>query len=102
MKFLEGILAAVPQGKALFWIVIGAITTFGAGFGMAFGVGDAQNNLALIPEMSETITEHTSRISNLEDSVSSASTQRRRIICIGRIAATGETLPAFELDARCP
>lgn len=102
MKFFEGILAAVPQGKALFWIVIGAVTSFGAGFGMAFGVGDASDNLALVPVLRDNQAALTTRVGNVEVRLGDAEDTSERILCLVRLTATGEEISPLEIDERCP
>ena len=92
----------IRTAKALGVLLTVAVTAWLAGVGFTIGFGETAASIALVPEIKETVDLNTTRIGVLEDSVSSASSQRRRIICISRIAATGELLNAFDLDLRCP
>lgn len=102
MRFLEGIIAAVPQGKALFWIIVGAMTTFGAGFGTAFGVGDASRMLEQVPFMQETQNSLVTRMGSVEVRLNDAEATSVRILCLVRLTATGEEVSPLEIDQRCP
>ena len=102
MKFFEQIIAAVPQGKALFWIVVGAMTTFGAGFGTAFGIGDTADMIALVPMMKETQEDMVVRMDNFEVRLTSADGDREQILCLVRLTAAGEPLSPLEVQERCP
>lgn len=102
MTVVESIIAAVPQGRALFWIIIGAITIFGAGVGWSQGYGEARAAITLVPSIRDSVRVNTSRIDVLEDSVNAGSRQRVRILCLSEITAAGEIVPAFELNRRCP
>ncbi len=102
MKFLEQIAAAVPVGKALFWIVAGAITSFGAGFGMAFGFGETAANIKLVPVLVATQTAMEGRMTTFQVRLDNADVARDRIMCLVRLTVTGEIVPAVEIDERCP
>ncbi len=102
MTILETVVAAVPQGKALFWIIVGAITVFGAGVGWSAGQGEIWDTVELVPAIRDSVRVNTSRIGMLEDSVNFGSRQRERILCLSEITAAGEIVPAFELNRRCP
>lgn len=102
MNLLGPIVAAVPQGKALLWLIVGAITVFGAGIGWSANRGETQSTILLIPSIQDSVRVNTRRIDVLEDSVNAGSRQRERILCLAEISAAGEIVPAFELNRRCP
>ncbi len=99
-RLATAFLAALPAGKAQ-WV--GAIIVIaGAAAGAIAAVSDGASNITLIPELRIQVTQNTGRINVLEDSVNAGSRQRRRILCLSEISASGEIVPVFELNRRCP
>jgi len=102
MKLLDSIAAAMPAGKALFGLVVGAITIFGAGFGVAFGFGETAANIKLVPVLVATQETMQERMTTFQVRLDNADVARGRILCLVRLTVTGETILAIEIDERCP
>lgn len=102
MRLLEAFAAAVPQGKALFWIVGGFAMSFGAGAAAVMGFGETADNIALVPQMKITLDANVLRLDAVEISIEDAEEARNRILCIVSLNATVGTIVPSLLDEECP
>lgn len=109
MNLMDSLIAAVPQGKALAWILGGMAATFGAGFGIAFGLGERAENVDAIPVLRSTVAENSSRIesiqsrlADIDQALQAGRDADRRILCLAGLTATGEIVLPTYIDERCP
>jgi hypothetical protein len=119
--------AAVPQGKALAWLLGAGATCFMAGIGFILslsaygalpGTVAAQDTAhrtlidsvkTQVSAVSTTVTANTGAIATLTGSVATlriaqedAADDRVRILCLLELTATGTVLPAASVARRCP
>lgn len=102
MKFLDTVAAAIPAGKALFWIVAGGVTMFSAGFGVAFGFGETAANIKLVPEIVATQIAFDTRMNAFQIRLDDADAAREQILCLVRLTAEGEPLSPLDVNRLCP
>lgn len=103
------LISAVPSGKALIWLIVTGISVFLAGVGFTL----RSNEYTSLPaqhaalEMEQDSLEHVVQenrisIALLRAQVDSASADRRQILCLVTLTATGEQLTPLQVRQRCP
>ncbi len=102
MKLLETLVAAVPQGKALVWMLAGFAMSFGAGAGAVLGFGETADSIALVPAMKITVDDNVRRLNAIDVSLVAGANARDRILCIVSLNATAGTIVPSLLDEECP
>lgn len=102
MRFYETLVEAVPTGKAVVWIGGAVAASFLAGIGFTTGTGDVAQAVDEVPVILDSLQSHSTRISRLEARSTMAENDRRRILCLVTLTATGEELSPLEVAERCP
>lgn len=98
MRMLEAIAAAVPQGKALVALIVGAIAMFGSGVGFAFGFGETAANIKLVPGIVAAQASFRVRLNTFEFRLDEGDEARSQILCLVRLTAAGETVTPLQVQ----
>ncbi len=104
--FSEAIAALVPAAKAMGVIVTLSVGAFMAGVGAVLGFGEyaglPEAVAALEMKETDTATALATLRVEFDAAVEKAEEDRRRIMCLVEITATGEVVLAAQLESRCP
>lgn len=105
----EKLQAAVPQGKAMGWLLGAAAICYMAGVGSVAVFGEYRELPATVEEFQDTVravgrvaAENRDAIEEITDSLSLIRRDVTRIRCLSRLTATGQTVQVFEIDTICP
>ncbi len=94
--------AVVPSGKVAAWLIAGAVSVFMAGVGVTLNVSDFSDLPETVETMQITVDRNETNIRVLRIRADSATANRKRILCLVTLTATGEEISPLEVNARCP
>lgn len=92
----------VPTGKALGWLAGAGISMFLAGMGFVMQFGEYRTLPQDVNALEQAVGINSKDIQALSDSVSFTARELRRIRCLSRLAATGQTVNPLSIDEVCP
>ncbi|KKN23258.1 hypothetical protein LCGC14_0906720 [marine sediment metagenome] len=95
MTWTETLGTVVPAGKHLVWLVGFGVSMFLAGIGFFTQVGE-------LPQLPERMGAVETIQARQEFALDSLRNGQRRIVCLVRLSATGQTVDPLEIDRVCP
>lgn len=102
MTLAQALVAAVPTGKAFFWVVVTVVTVFWAGVGAALNFSE----LSAMPEqvglMQLDISRNSLGLTELRSRADDADAARGQILCLVRLTAEGGSWSPLQVQERCP
>lgn len=92
----------VPTGKAIWWLLAAGAAMFFAGVGFTVRFGEYKALPEEVDSLTVTVERNSKDISNIQDTLSNTTRELRRIRCLTRLAATGQTVNPLDIDEVCP
>lgn len=92
----------VPTGKGIVWLAGAAISMFLAGVGFTMQFGEYKELPGDVAVLETTVSTNSKDIQELRQTVESTTRELRRIRCLTRLAATGQTVNPLDIDEVCP
>lgn len=92
----------VPTGKGVAWLLGAAISMFLAGMGFTTQVSQYRTLPEAVDSLEVTVAKNVQEIQQLQASVDQTARELRRIRCLSRLAATGQTVNPLSIDEVCP
>lgn len=96
------IVGLLPGGKALAFLIAGAASVFMAGVGVTLNVSEFSDLPETVVAMEATVSRNEANIRVLRVRADSATADRKKILCLVALTATGEEVSPLEVTLRCP
>lgn len=101
-KIQQAVAVVVPPAKGIVWIAATGFTLFMAGVGWTVRASKFTSLPPRVDSLTVQAARHERELVALRASVDSASADRRQILCLVTLSATGVDLSPLEVRERCP